>query len=60
MQTALVRWHAPKAAEEIAKNILNAVFQGADSVSTPPAQRVGSETSHQSTGQSKQEHVCAA
>jgi UDP-N-acetylglucosamine--N-acetylmuramyl-(pentapeptide) pyrophosphoryl-undecaprenol N-acetylglucosamine transferase len=60
MQTALVRWHAPKAAEEIAKNILNAVFQGADSVSTPPAQPVGSPTSRPLTGESKQEHVCAA
>jgi len=60
MQTALARWHAPKAAEQIAENILNAVFRSADSLCAPSVQGVGSQTGHVRTGEPKQEHVCAA
>ena len=33
MQSALAQWHAPKAAEQIAENILSAIFRSADSLS---------------------------
>ena len=60
MQTALARWHAPKAAEVIAENILNTVLRSANSLSATSAQDVGSPTARLGAGESKQEHVCAA
>jgi UDP-N-acetylglucosamine--N-acetylmuramyl-(pentapeptide) pyrophosphoryl-undecaprenol N-acetylglucosamine transferase len=60
MQTALAQWHAPRAAEQIAESILNAVFRSADSLSKPSAQDVGSQTNQPQFGVPKQEHVCAA
>ncbi len=58
MQTALVPWHSPKAAEQIAENILNACWSS--SVSLPKENRREAELPQPLSGEPKQEHVCAA
>jgi hypothetical protein len=60
MQTALAQWHAPRAAEQIAESILNAVFRSVDSVSALLAQDVDVRMNQPQPGVPKQEHVCAA
>lgn len=60
MQMALARWHAPRAAEEIAENILNAVFRSAGSLSAPLTQGTGSPADCLRTGEPKQEQICPA
>jgi len=59
MQTALAQWHAPRAAEQIAENILSAVFRGADSLSARLTQDVDSRTSRPRSDEPKQSQVCA-
>jgi len=58
MQTALARWHAPRAAEDIAENILNACWSS--SFSLPQDNRLKSELHPPRSTDSRQEHVCAA
>jgi len=60
MQTALEQWHSPKAAEQIAENILKAVFRSADSLSAPSKQDVLLQTGRPRSGEPKQEQVGAA
>jgi UDP-N-acetylglucosamine--N-acetylmuramyl-(pentapeptide) pyrophosphoryl-undecaprenol N-acetylglucosamine transferase len=45
MQSALAQWHAPKAAEQIAENILSAIFRSADSLSASPCSVINARTS---------------
>jgi UDP-N-acetylglucosamine--N-acetylmuramyl-(pentapeptide) pyrophosphoryl-undecaprenol N-acetylglucosamine transferase len=58
MQAALARWHAPRAAEEIAENILNTCWSS--SFSLPKENRLKSELQPPRSTEPKQEHVCAA
>jgi UDP-N-acetylglucosamine--N-acetylmuramyl-(pentapeptide) pyrophosphoryl-undecaprenol N-acetylglucosamine transferase len=58
MQAALARWHAPRAAEEIAETILNACWSS--SFSLPKENRLKSELEPPRSTEPKQEHVCAA
>jgi UDP-N-acetylglucosamine--N-acetylmuramyl-(pentapeptide) pyrophosphoryl-undecaprenol N-acetylglucosamine transferase len=45
IQAALVQWHAPDSAAQIAEHILSAVFQGADGVSARSAHNLNPRTS---------------
>jgi UDP-N-acetylglucosamine--N-acetylmuramyl-(pentapeptide) pyrophosphoryl-undecaprenol N-acetylglucosamine transferase len=58
MQAALARWHAPRAAAEIAENILNACWSS--SFSLPKENRLKPELQPPRSTEPKQEHVCAA
>jgi UDP-N-acetylglucosamine--N-acetylmuramyl-(pentapeptide) pyrophosphoryl-undecaprenol N-acetylglucosamine transferase len=58
MQAALAQWHAPKAAEQIAENILKACWSS--SFSLPNENRLKPELRQTRSGEPKQEHVCAA
>lgn len=58
MQSALAPWHAPRAAEQIAENILRACWSS--SFSLPKANRLEPELQPPRSGAPKQEHVCAA
>jgi UDP-N-acetylglucosamine--N-acetylmuramyl-(pentapeptide) pyrophosphoryl-undecaprenol N-acetylglucosamine transferase len=58
MQTALAQWHAPKAAEEIAENILKACLSS--SFNLPKENRLEPELQQPRSDEPKQEHVCAA
>ena len=58
MQTALTQWHTPKAAEEIAENILKACWNS--SFSLPKENRLKPELQQPRSDEPKQEHVCAA
>jgi len=58
MQTALAQWHAPRAAEQIAENILNACWSS--SFSLPDANRLKPEPQHPCSGEPKENHVCTA
>jgi UDP-N-acetylglucosamine--N-acetylmuramyl-(pentapeptide) pyrophosphoryl-undecaprenol N-acetylglucosamine transferase len=58
LQTALARWHAPRAAEEIAENILNTCWSS--SFSLPGENRLEPGVRPQRADAPKQEHVCAA
>jgi UDP-N-acetylglucosamine--N-acetylmuramyl-(pentapeptide) pyrophosphoryl-undecaprenol N-acetylglucosamine transferase len=58
MQSALAQWHAPRAAEQIAENILNACWSS--SFSWPNENRLKPELQPPRSPESKQEHVCAA
>ncbi|MGB7767516.1 MAG: undecaprenyldiphospho-muramoylpentapeptide beta-N-acetylglucosaminyltransferase [Verrucomicrobiia bacterium] len=60
MPAALVQWHAPKAAEQIAENILNAVFESVDNLSLRSIPDVQSRTGRSRSNELKQDHVCAA
>ena len=40
MQTALAQWHAPKAAEQIAENILSAIAQQQEKAAQAKAEEV--------------------
>lgn len=58
MQTALEQWHSPKAAEQIAENILSACRSS--SVSLPEDKRREAGLPQSLAGERKQEQVCAA
>lgn len=58
MQSALVPWHAPRAAEQIAENILSACWSS--SFSLPKENRLKPELQPPRSGEPKQDHVCAA
>ncbi|HUA39221.1 MAG TPA: undecaprenyldiphospho-muramoylpentapeptide beta-N-acetylglucosaminyltransferase [Candidatus Sulfopaludibacter sp.] len=59
MQSALAPWHAPRAAEQIAENILSACRSS--SFSLPGEHRLKPELQPPPhSGEPKQEHVCAA
>jgi len=58
MQAALVQWHAPKAAEQIAENILKACWSSSRSV--PDERRREPQRQQPHSSELKQEHVCAA
>jgi UDP-N-acetylglucosamine--N-acetylmuramyl-(pentapeptide) pyrophosphoryl-undecaprenol N-acetylglucosamine transferase len=60
MRAALAHWHAPRAAEQIAANILNAVFRSADNFSAGSSGEIYPRTGRPRSDESKQEHVCAA
>ena len=60
MHTALAQWHAPRAAEQIADNILSAVFRSADSVSARLTQDTHSRTGRPRPKQPEQKHFSAA
>ena len=58
LQSALAPWHAPRAAEQIAENILSACRSSSMSLSR--ADRLEPELSPPRPGEPKQDHVCAA
>ena len=58
VQSALARWHAPKAAEQIAENILNACWSS--SYSLPNESRLKPELQPAPSPEPKQKQVCAA
>ena len=60
MQAALAQWHAPKAAEQIAENILRVVSRSADSLSACLTPDTHSRTSHPRSNKTEQEHYSTA
>jgi UDP-N-acetylglucosamine--N-acetylmuramyl-(pentapeptide) pyrophosphoryl-undecaprenol N-acetylglucosamine transferase len=58
MQAALAQWHSPKAAEQIAENILKVCRSS--NFSLPNERGLRSEFQQPRSDESKQEHVCAA
>jgi len=58
MRSALARWHAPGAAEQIAENILKACWSS--SFSLPKENGLKPELPQPRSNDPKQEHVCAA
>jgi UDP-N-acetylglucosamine--N-acetylmuramyl-(pentapeptide) pyrophosphoryl-undecaprenol N-acetylglucosamine transferase len=58
MQAALAQWHAPQAAEQIAKNILSACWSS--SFGLPKENRLKPELPQPPSNEPKQDHVCAA
>ncbi len=58
MQSALAPWHAPRAADQIAENILSACWSS--SFSLPKANRLEPEPQPPRSGGPKQEHIGAA
>ncbi|MGA2854603.1 MAG: undecaprenyldiphospho-muramoylpentapeptide beta-N-acetylglucosaminyltransferase [Verrucomicrobiota bacterium] len=60
MQSALAQWHAPKAAEQIAENILSAIFRSADSLSACLSPHSESRTSRPRSDAAERRHLSAA
>ena len=60
MQSALVQWHQPKAAEQIAENILTAIFRSADSLSARLSPNLDSRTSRPRSDVMERQHISAA
>ena len=58
MQSALAPWHVPRAAEQIAENILSASWSS--SFSRPEENRRKPVLQEPRSGEPKQDHVCAA
>ncbi|MGH7993404.1 MAG: UDP-N-acetylglucosamine--N-acetylmuramyl-(pentapeptide) pyrophosphoryl-undecaprenol N-acetylglucosamine transferase, partial [Limisphaerales bacterium] len=58
MQSALAPWHAPRAAEQIAENILSACWSSSPSL--PKENRLEPGLQPPRSGEPKQEQVCAA
>ena len=53
MQTALAQWHAPKAAEQIAENILSAIAQQQEKAAQSKVKKCGCGHAH---GSAKHAH----
>ena len=60
IQSALAQWHAPKAAEQIAENILSAIFRSADSLSACLSPHCGSRTSRRRSDAAERQNFSAA
>jgi UDP-N-acetylglucosamine--N-acetylmuramyl-(pentapeptide) pyrophosphoryl-undecaprenol N-acetylglucosamine transferase len=60
MQSALAQWHMPEAAEQIAENILSAIFRSADSLSACLSAHCGSRTSRARSDATKRQNFSAA
>jgi UDP-N-acetylglucosamine--N-acetylmuramyl-(pentapeptide) pyrophosphoryl-undecaprenol N-acetylglucosamine transferase len=60
MQSALAQRHAPKAAEQIAENILSAIFRSADSLSACVSPHRGSQTSRPRSDAAERQNCSAA
>ena len=60
MQSALAQWHAPKAAEQIAENILSAIFRSADSLSACLSPHCGSRTGRPRSDSAERQNFSAA
>ncbi len=60
MQAALAQWHVPRAAEQIAENILRAVSSSADSLSVCSHRNVHARTGRPRSSEPEREHFCAA
>ena len=60
MQSALAQWHMPEAAEQIAENILSAIFRSADSLSACLSAHCGLRTSRPRSDATKRQNFSAA
>jgi UDP-N-acetylglucosamine--N-acetylmuramyl-(pentapeptide) pyrophosphoryl-undecaprenol N-acetylglucosamine transferase len=60
IQAALAQWHTPKAAEQIAENILSTVFKSTDSLSARSAQDTHPLLRCPCSGELEQKHFCTA
>jgi UDP-N-acetylglucosamine--N-acetylmuramyl-(pentapeptide) pyrophosphoryl-undecaprenol N-acetylglucosamine transferase len=60
MQAALAQWHTPKAAEQIAENILRVVSRSADSLSERLTPDTHSRTGRPRSDKTEQEHYSTA
>ena len=60
IQSALAQWHAPKAAEQIAENILSAIFRSADSLSAYSLPHCGSRTGRPRSDATERQNFSAA
>ena len=60
MRSALAQWHVPEAAEQIAENILSAIFRSADSLSACLSAHCGLRTSRPRSDATKRQNFSAA